>query len=149
MTESCFDHVTGPADAATTRIGTSALGLAEPLVLRHHRLAQNGEVARVHGRMGALGLVLVVDRRQVEEALARHLEEMHGVDRLHHAQRPGAVRGLELGGLRLRVDAGDAEGERGCLLGGKAALVVGVGDARRKGAGKGLRFVGGGSGRGQ
>src|SRR5262245_47708932 len=59
---------------------------AEPLIVCHDRLAQQGEVARVHGRILPAVLVLVEDRRDVQGAFDGDLKEMQGIDGLDEAQ---------------------------------------------------------------
>ena len=58
------------------------LRLAEAVVLRDDRLAKQAEMARMHGRIGALGLVLVENGGDVQRTLRRHFEKMRGVHRM-------------------------------------------------------------------
>ena len=65
-----------------------------PAYCANDRLADDAEVARVHGRVGAASGVLVVDRRQIEEALVDDLEKVVGVDGAHDLQRSGLAAAL-------------------------------------------------------
>ena len=80
-----------------------------PAYCANDRLAEHAEVARVDGRIGAAGGVLVVDRRQIEEALVDDLEKVVGVDRAHDLQRGRACRCPrdELRRLLIEIDVGD------------------------------------------
>src|SRR3954471_3583125 len=113
---------------------------ARPGVLSEYGRAHQSEMTRVHGGMRARGSVLVVDRRQVEEAFVDHLEKMIGIDRAHDLEWAGVVAGHEARRLRLEIDVGDLEVERrrGLRLEGAAVIAPGVAFGKRAVEGFGL-----------
>src|SRR5688572_4849131 len=124
---------------------------AEPGVLAEHGLAQEAEVARVHGRVFARLLVLIIDRREVQEALVDDLEIVVGVDGTHHAELSGlgAGRGLQRSRLLLEIDVLDLERQRVRRLGLEHAGFVAPGRSARERATEVLGRVLGGNRRPQ